>query len=205
MIKKFEGQEPIENDIFEEVIYKTKEQRNLLMNGKMLKYIQSIRFNRFQDLMRLCFVDMRFVDSVEALAHQPITITDEEGVEAVFCKEFRSSNAEVVYVKAIQRTANHVTDLATMEEMSKLTHACRANCGMFITTSKIAEEARNFAQENNILCYDGYDWAEEMIGRGIACTRERSYTTTIDDDFIEARVWELGISSSEMCTLAHRY
>ncbi|GIU78911.1 MAG: hypothetical protein KatS3mg005_2149 [Bryobacteraceae bacterium] len=139
----------------------------------------------FEQLVLDLLTAMGYGGSIEDAAKN-VGRTGDGGIDGVIKED--KLGLDVVYVQA-KRWGDRMVSVGDVRDFSGALDAARARKGVFITTSRFTQDAREYVQkiEKKIVLIDGRQLAELMIDHDVGVTVVQTYKLKrVDSDYFES-------------------
>lgn len=139
----------------------------------------------FEQLVLDLLTGMGYGGSIEDAA-SAVGRTGDGGIDGVIKED--KLGLDVVYVQA-KRWGDRMVSVGDVRDFSGALDAARARKGVFITTSRFTQDAREYVQkiEKKIVLIDGRQLAELMIDHDVGVTVVQTYKLKrVDSDYFES-------------------
>lgn len=139
----------------------------------------------FEQLVLDLLTGMGYGGSIEDAA-SAVGRTGDGGIDGVIKED--KLGLDVVYVQA-KRWGDRIVSVGDVRDFSGALDAARARKGVFITTSRFTQDAREYVQkiEKKIVLIDGRQLAELMIDHDVGVTVVQTYKLKrVDSDYFES-------------------
>lgn len=160
------------------------ELRNSLLE-ELLERLRAVGPAQFEQIVVDLLLAMGYGGSVDE-AGRTVGRTGDGGIDGMIKED--KLGLDIVYVQA-KRWGDRVVSVSDVRDFSGALDAARARKGVFITTSRFSQEAREYVQriEKKIVLIDGRQLAELMIDHDIGVTTVQTYRLKrVDSDYFES-------------------
>jgi restriction system protein len=161
------------------------EESRQTLAAELLDRVRQASPQFFEQLVLDLLTAMGYGGSIEDAAKN-VGRTGDGGIDGVIKED--KLGLDVVYVQA-KRWGDRMVSVGDVRDFSGALDAARARKGVFITTSRFTQDAREYVQkiEKKIVLIDGRQLAELMIDHDVGVTVVQTYKLKrVDSDYFES-------------------